>query len=112
MKTLYTSFILLLITLTFPANIISAQEKENKITATFKEVTEDEYFKFIDDKEVIYLFFDLDDSINFALYEEENIGKKFTLTWVDKVIEVLDEEDKPTGKKLNVKSITSIKEEK
>lgn len=112
MKTLYASVFVLFMTLTFSVNTISAQEKENKMVATFKEVTDNEYFKFVDDKNVAFLFYDMDDSVNFPLYEIENIGKKFTLTWVDKVVETIDENGNPTGEKINVKSIMTLEEEK
>ncbi|OAD46481.1 hypothetical protein [Polaribacter atrinae] len=112
MKKLYASAFVLLFTLSFAVNTISAQEKENKIVATFKGVTEAEYFKFVDAKEVTILFYDLDENIELSLYEEEIIGKKFNITWIQKEIELIDEEGNFTGEKLTVKSISAIKEEK
>lgn len=112
MKTLYASALVLFITLTFSVNSISAQEKENKIVATFKGVTETEYFKFVDDKNVTILFYDLDENIELSLYEDEYIGKKFNITWVKKEIDIIDEEGNPTDEKESVKSIIAITEEK
>jgi hypothetical protein len=112
MKTLYASALVLFITLTFAVNTISAQEKENKIIATFKEVTETDFFKFVDDKNTTILFYDLDENIELSLYDDEYIGRKFSITWIDKEIEIIDEEGNPTEEKQVVKSITAITEEK
>lgn len=112
MKKLYASAFVLLISLSFAVNTISAQETSNKLIATFKGLTETEYFKFVDAKNVPFLFYDLDENIELSLYEEELIGKKFNITWVTKVIDVIDEDGNPTDEKETVKSITAIKEEK
>ncbi|QVY64569.1 hypothetical protein [Polaribacter sp. Q13] len=112
MKTLYASAFVLFITLSFAVNTISAQETENKIVATFKGVTEMEYFKFVDDKNATILFYDLDENIELSLYDDEFIGKKFEITWIKKEIELIDEEGNFTGEKQMVKSITAIKEQK
>ncbi|WP_166386042.1 MULTISPECIES: hypothetical protein [unclassified Polaribacter] len=112
MKTLYASALVLFITLTFSVNSISAQEKENKIVATFKGLTEMEYFRFVDDKDVTILFYDLDENIELSLYEDEMIDKKFNITWINKEIDLIDEEGNFTGETQTVKSISAIKEEK
>ncbi|QXP63809.1 MULTISPECIES: hypothetical protein [unclassified Polaribacter] len=112
MKTLYASALVLFITLTFSVNTISAQEKENKIVATFKGVTETEYFKFVDEKDATILFYDLDENIELSLYEEEMIGKKFNITWSTKQIDEFDENGEATGDLTTVKTILTITEVK
>lgn len=110
MKKLYAAAFVLLFTLTFAVNTISAQEKENKIVATFKGVTETEYFKFVDDKDITFLFYDLDENIEISLYEEKLIGKKFAITWSSKQIDEFDEEGEATGELTTVKTILTITE--
>ncbi|MDN3618182.1 hypothetical protein QWY81_01795 [Polaribacter undariae] len=112
MKTLYASAFVLFITLTFAVNTISAQEKENKVVATFKGVTEMEYFKFVDEKDVTILFYDLDENIELSLYEEEMIGKKFMITYSTKQIDEFDENGEATGELTTVKTILTITEVK
>ncbi|WP_373941733.1 hypothetical protein OEG92_19790 [Polaribacter sejongensis] len=112
MKTLYASAFVLFITLTFAVNTISAREKENKVVATFKGVTEMEYFKFVDEKDVTILFYDLDENIELSLYEEEMIGKKFMITYSTKQIDEFDENGEATGELTTVKTILTITEVK
>lgn len=93
-----------------PSNFSSA--KDNVLTATFKEVTDNDEFAFEDNKKVIHTFYDLNEEIEIDLYDEDWVGKKFSITWVDKEIDVLDDDGEPTGKKTKVKSITALKEVK
>ncbi|MGJ8744215.1 hypothetical protein [Polaribacter sp.] len=111
MKTLYTAACVLFITLSLSINTISAQENNNTV-ATFKGVTEADYFKFENAEGATILFYDIDENIDIALYDDEFIGKKFSITWVLKKIEVLDEEGNPTEDLQEVNSITALKEEK
>jgi hypothetical protein len=43
------------------------------------------------------------------LFEEEYIDVKFTLTWIDKELELTDDEGELTGDKMKIKSITALK---
>ena len=108
MKTLYSVAFVLFISasLSFTSKKV---QKENTLTATFIEVTDDDYFKFItiDKKEV--LFYDVHEDIEISLYDDDNLNKKFTITWVEKEIELIDEEGDLTGEKKKVKSITVLK---
>lgn len=110
MKTFYKTALVLLITLSFSINTVSAQAKENKITATYEGMNDDDYYKFVDAKNVQHLFYDMDDTIEISLYDDDYIGKKFTITWVLKEIEAIDDEGELTGETITVKSIISIKE--
>ncbi|MGY8908389.1 MAG: hypothetical protein ACKVIG_00795 [Flavobacteriales bacterium] len=108
MKTIYSAALVLLIAISFSAKKVIFQE--NKLVATFKGITEDDLFKFVDDKNKEHLFYDIDDEIEIDLYDDTFIGKKFTLTWKNQEIEDLDEEGEETGKVITVKIITSLKQ--
>lgn len=81
---------------------------QNTITATFIEITNDDFFKFIDTDKKEILFYDIIEEVEISLYDDENLNKKFTITWVEKEIELMDEEGDLTGEKKKVKSITSL----
>jgi hypothetical protein len=112
MKTLYASALVLFMTLSFAVNTTSAQEKENKIIATFKSITEQGFYKFTDDKNVDYLFYDVAEDVEIALDDESYLDKTFSITWTTKEIDELDDEGEETGDKITVKTILTIKEEK
>ena len=107
MKTIYKAALVLLITISFSAKKTIFQD--TKLVATFKGITDDDSYKFVDDKNKEYLFYDTDDEIEIDLYDDAFIGKKFTLTWKNEEIEELDEEGEETGKNITVKIITSLK---
>ncbi|WP_405610513.1 hypothetical protein [Polaribacter sp. Asnod1-A03] len=85
---------------------------ENTLTATYKGISEQYFYKFVDEKKVEHLFYDLDENVAFSLDDDANIGKKFTLTWKTKQIEEYDDEGDETGEKTTVKTILSIQEKK
>ncbi|WP_439128690.1 hypothetical protein [Polaribacter sp.] len=85
---------------------------ENKLTATYKGVTNEDFYKFEDDAKKITLFYDIDENIEISLYDDDLIGTKYIVTWIEKEIEQLDEEGEITGAKIKVKSITAIEEAK
>ncbi|EAR13598.1 hypothetical protein PI23P_03852 [Polaribacter irgensii 23-P] len=108
MKTAYRVAILLLISisLSFTNKIIVS---ENAITATFMEITEEDYFKFITPDKQEVLFYDIDEEVEISLYDDTYLNKKFEITWVEKEIELSDDEGDLTGEKKKVKSIISLK---
>ena len=106
MKKLFTAAIMLLIAVSFSAKKVTIQE--NKLIATFKGVTENDYYKFIDDQKVEHLFYDLDESVELGLEDDENIGKKFSITWNSKEIDEINNDGDETGVKLTVKTILTI----
>ena len=85
---------------------------ENTLTATYKGTNDNEYYKFIDDKNATHLFYDYAENITLDLEDDANIDKKFILTWKTKEVDELDEEGEETGDKITVKTILSIKEDK
>lgn len=54
---------------------------QNTITATFIEITNDDFFKFIDADKKEILFYDVIEEVEISLYDDENLNKKFTITW-------------------------------
>jgi hypothetical protein len=111
MKKLYTAALVLFIALSFSAKKSTLQEKENKLVATFKSITVMGFYKFVDDKDVSYLFYDLAEDIEISLEDESSLNKKFSIKWTTKQIDELDEDGEETGERITVKSILSIIEE-
>lgn len=93
------------VSLSFTSKLIV---NENILKATFKGVTEEDYYKFEDNDKKEVLFYDVDEEIEISLYDDEFIDQKFTITWVDKEIELTDDEGELTGEKKKVKSITKL----
>lgn len=107
MKTLYTIACVLFIATSLSFTTKSV-ENSNTLTATFKGITDDDFYKFEDDAKKTVLFYDMDEEIEISLYDEDLIGQKFTITWIEKEVDDLDEEGEITGKMKKVKSITAI----
>lgn len=108
MKTLYSlaAFVIFIsASLSFTSKI---NVKENTLTATFKGLTIDDYFKFEDDNNKIFLFYDIKEDIDINLYDDELIDKKFTLTWSEIEIELTDENGDLTGEKKKGKYIIEL----
>lgn len=108
MKTIYKLTLLLFISasLSFTSK---TKAIENTITATFVEVTADDFFKFIAADKKEFLFYDVHEDIEISLYDDENLNREFNITWVEKEIELTDDEGDLTGEKKMVKSITVLK---
>jgi hypothetical protein len=112
MKTLFASVIyMLFITIGISSNNIDAQKKQNTVVATFKGITDTDFYRFVAAKNNEILFYDIDEDIEISLYDDDNIDKTFTIVWIDKQIDEYDDEGEATGQKITVKSITSIKSE-
>jgi hypothetical protein len=122
MKTLYSVALVLLISTSYCAKKINKTDSENKLIAIFKGTTDDYLYKFIDDKNIEHLFYDVyepeiaDDESEenikkntIDLTNDKYIDKKFELTWSFKDIDELDEEGEETGKKVKVKTILTLK---
>lgn len=108
MKTLYSVACVLFISASLSFTTKTTL-KENTLTATFMEVTVDDFFKFIDSDKKEILFYDVHEDIEISLYDDDNLNKQFSITWVEKEIELLDDEGDLTGEKKKVKSITVLK---
>ncbi|QTD36360.1 hypothetical protein JL193_09310 [Polaribacter batillariae] len=104
MKPLYTVAFVLFIS----ASLSSKITINNSLTATFKGVTDNDYFKFEDDNKKEVLFYDVAEDVEITLYDDDLIGKKFKITWIEKEVEEMDENGEETGEKKTVKSITAL----
>ncbi len=115
MKALYGILLLIVATATSifainNSNNSNTSQNENKVIATFNEVTEDGSYQFTDtDKKKIY-FQDIDEDID--LYENINRGKQFSIKWTEETVEVeeLEEEDGFAREKTVIKKITELTE--
>lgn len=107
MKTLYTIACVLFIATSLSFTTTSVQNS-NTLTATFQGVTDDDFYKFEDDNKKTILFYDMDEEIEISLYDEDLIGQKFTITWIEKEVDDLDDDGEITGKMKKVKSITKL----
>ncbi|WP_435414083.1 hypothetical protein [Polaribacter aestuariivivens] len=107
MKTLYTIACVLFISasLSFTTKTVV---NLNTLTATFQGITDDDFYKFVDDAKKETLFYDINEEIEISLYDDDLIGKKFNITWAEKEIEVMDEDGELTGEKTKVKTITAL----
>jgi len=121
MKTLYSVALVLLISIYYSGKKVRTTDTENKLIATFKGTTDDYLYKFIDDKDVAHLFYDVyepeiaDDESEenirkntIDLTNDKYIDKKFEITWSFKDIDELDGEGEETGKKVKVKTILTL----
>jgi len=95
----------------FNSLAINSQEKDNTIVATFVELTDADYYKFTDEKNNTLLFYDMTEDVEISLYDEEYIGKKFTIVWKEITISMFDDDGEETGETKKVKRIISLKEE-
>lgn len=109
MKKIFAVAYVLLITvsLSFTSKITV---NENTMVATFKGVTDDDYYKFIDENKKEVLFYDVNEEIELSLYDEEFIGSKFTISWEEKSIELVDEDGEFSGETKVVKSIIALEQ--
>ena len=107
MKTIYSIALLLFVSasLSFTSKTIFT---EKTLTATFIEVTEDDFFKFIDADKKEVLFYDVNEEVEISLYDDDYLNKKFSITYVEKEIELTDDEGELTGGKKKVNSITVL----
>ncbi|TXD52790.1 MULTISPECIES: hypothetical protein [unclassified Polaribacter] len=108
MKKLYTIAFVLFIAAAFSFTT-KKQVNQNIITATYKGIDDNEYYKFIDESKNEILFYDFDEDLEYNLFEEEYIDIKFSVTWITKELELTDDEGELTGEKIKIKSITALK---
>ncbi|WP_218597872.1 hypothetical protein [Polaribacter sp. NJDZ03] len=109
MKTLYTSIVILFIACSFSAKKITFQETVHTLVATYIGPTENQDYKFVDDNNIEYLFYDKSKNIDFEKEDDSKINKKFILTWKNKLVDEYDSVGQQTGEKITVKTILSIK---
>lgn len=111
MKTTVAIVIALFISLTVMGSAYNhIQQAKDTITATYEGVTEDGMYKFTDTKGNEVLFDEVSDNVEIDLYDDENIGIMFFITWKKEEIYMYDEEDEPTDETQIIKTITKLKE--
>lgn len=109
MKTTVAIVMALFISLTvISSNKNFNQQESKKLNATYNGVTDDGTYKFTDAKSKIVYFDAVSDDINIDLYDEELIGKKFSITWEEEDVDEYDDEGEPTGKTVIYKTITEL----
>lgn len=102
MKTLLT---LLIFAFTLMSTtIVSVQEK---FEGTYDGMTEDMEFQFTADNGTVYVFYEMDEGVEFDLSEGDNVGQKFNVTWETREVEVWDDETEETSN-VEVKVITGL----
>lgn len=83
---------------------------EQKIQGTFIGLDDDGFFTFkIDDKKTM-IFHEQDDELEISLYDQDNEGKKFEVTWQKAEIEEYDDEGETNGESFSGKRIIHLKE--
>jgi hypothetical protein len=110
MKYIVLSVIAMLISM--PAislvNESKVSDNEKEVVATFKEVTDEMKFKFVNEKGEYIYFDEIHDDVEINLYDDENLEVKFNVFWTEEEFEELDEEGDPTGETSIVKTITKL----
>ncbi|MDF1546450.1 MAG: hypothetical protein P1P88_01420 [Bacteroidales bacterium] len=109
MKALLSLIVVLFISVA--ANTNSFYEENNapsKFTGTYNGLTEDMEFEFTDVNGKTYLFQEVGEDVAYDLYEEENFGQKFNVTWEERMVEETDDEGEPTGNTFKVKVIIDL----
>ncbi len=113
MKKIITFVIVLFVSISAIGSANSlTEQKDNKFIGTFKGFTNAYEFQFTDEKGETIIMNEISDEVEIDLYEDENIGKKFEVTWEEEIIDLYDDEGEPTGETQKVKRITALKEVK
>ena len=80
------------------------------IIATYNGLTYDYEFKFTTDDGVVYIFQDISEDVAIDLYEDEAVGLKYEVTWMEEETEITDDEGEGTGETMIYKRIIGLKE--
>lgn len=84
------------------------QEPDKKINAVYNGINDDGQFEFIYSKEEFILFDEVSDDVIIDLFDDENIGIEYSITWEEEEVEIYDEEDESTGDYEIIKTITEL----
>lgn len=87
-----------------------AGKGENTFIGTYKGLTEDYEFKFVDEKGKVIILQEVREDIEINLYDEKTIDKKFKVTWEETIIELTDDEGETTGETQKTKTITALED--
>ena len=80
----------------------------DELTGIYDGLTEYMEFQFTATDDKIYLFDEVEDDLEYDLYDESYIGQKFKVNWEKRTIDVLDSDDEPTGEKETIKVIVGL----
>lgn len=86
----------------------NAIEAESKLTATYLGMNNDGTYQYKDASNNTHTFGELGDEVDYDLLEDEYIGKKFNISWVEVDSDVYDDDGDETGETVKVKQIVSL----
>ncbi len=92
---------------TIPSN--TDKPKDEVFIGVYDGLTEDMEFQFTDANEQVFLFDEVEQNLDYDLYDEVNFGQQFRVTWQKRQIAILDDEDEPTGETEEIKVIIGLK---
>jgi hypothetical protein len=81
----------------------------DEFTGIYDGLSENMEFQFTSSDGKVYIFDEVDEDLDYDLYDETYIGQKFKVSWQKRVIEILDDEDEPTGQTEEIKVIVGLK---
>lgn len=110
MKKTFSILITLFISLSVFALNHSETTLTKKIVATYTEFTDNGQFMFMDADKNKLLFDEVDGDVEIDLYDDANVGKKFTITWEEEEVDAYDDEGEPTGDKQIYRRILTLVE--
>lgn len=110
MKKTIAIVIVLFISLTAFAESNFIQQQKKSVDATYVGVTEDDLYEFTTEEGKTMYFDQVSDNVEVDLYDDENLEKKFSITWEEEREELVDEEGEPTGEIQIIKTITALEE--
>jgi hypothetical protein len=105
-----TIFIYIAFALVSAPNLSSLDRTNiDEFTGIYEGLSEDMEFQFTSLDGKVYIFDEVDEDLDYDLYDETYIGQKFKVSWQKRVIEILDDEDEPTGQTEEIKVIVGLK---
>jgi hypothetical protein len=108
MKAAALLFITILISPSYPSVLDSYMFEKEVFTGVYDGLTEFMEFQFTTTSGQVMLFDEIEPDLEYDLYDEMLIGEKFKVTWDKRNMEVLDEEDIPTGITEEIKIIVGL----
>lgn len=86
----------------------NSREDEKQFTGTFVGLSDDYEFMFKDENGKVIIFRETGEEVDIDLYDDEIIGKKFVVTWIEIVDDLYDDEGEPTGETETFNQIVSL----
>ena len=108
MKTLFITTVLFSLMSFQIGTSNNAIEAESKLTASYLGMNDDGAYRYKDAANVTHTFVEIGDDVDYDYLEDEFIGKKFSISWVEVDSEVYDDEGDETGETVKVNQIVSL----